>query len=152
MQWIDPLDHDRVRARLGANFARILGYFREDGARAVEAVEMAWQARNAAALVVPAHRVKGEAREFGAHALADLAERIELIARRCVERRTPPEELADEVARLRASFAQTLTALERANAPKDGAEDAAALGAGGGARGGFGRRTSLASLSRPRRG
>lgn len=148
MQWIDPRDHDRVRARLGASFARILGYFREDGLRAVDAVEKGWQARDAVALVAPAHRIKGEAREFGAHALADLAERIELIARRCVERRTPPEELADEVARLRACFVQTLSVLENAN----GAGDAAASAAGSPARGGFGRRTSLDSLSRPRGG
>ncbi|MES1115673.1 Hpt domain-containing protein, partial [Limosilactobacillus fermentum] len=70
----------RARAELGAGFVRILGYFREDGVKSVAAIETAMRARNAAAMVIPAHTLKGEARQFGAEPLAILAERIEAIA------------------------------------------------------------------------
>jgi len=112
---INPQEYELARTQLGANFARILGYFREDGIKSVEQVEIAMRERNSAALVRPAHTLKGESRQFGSISLGDLAERIEMTARRCVEQRTGPEELAEDVAALRACFVQTLEALERNN-------------------------------------
>ncbi len=76
----------QARAELGANFVRILGYFREDGVKSVDQIEAAMRGHNSAALVIPAHTLKGEARQFGADPLGDLAEEIEVIARACVER------------------------------------------------------------------
>lgn len=101
------------RAELGANFVRILGYFREDGLKSVDAVDAAMRARSAAGLVVPAHTLKGEARQFGADPLADLAETIEMTARDCVERHDAPDGLVETVVRLRPMFDNTLALLER---------------------------------------
>ena len=113
---VDWAAFSKAREELGAGFARILGYFREDGVKSLAAIEMAARAQNAAAIVLPAHTLKGEARQFGAYPLADLAERIEVIARDCVERREAPEVLEDVVA-LRPLFTRTLTLLERESGP-----------------------------------
>ena len=102
----------QTRATLGADFIRILGSFREDGTKSVAAIEDAMRAKNAVALVIPAHTLKGEADQFGAHALADLAESIEDEARKCVERRHTPDELITEVIKLRPLFEETLTAFD----------------------------------------
>lgn len=117
---IAPVDWEafaRARAGLGANFVRILGYFREDGVKSVSEIEQAVRAQHAAALVLPAHTLKGEARQFGAEPLADLAETIENIARSCVETHEPPREAIEHAARLRPLFEATLGALERAATP-----------------------------------
>jgi HPt (histidine-containing phosphotransfer) domain-containing protein len=103
----------RARSELGAGFVRILGYFREDGVKSVAAIEAAMRGSNAAAMVIPAHTLKGEARQFGAEPLADLAETIETIARDCVELQDTPELALEHIARLRGVFEQTLTLLER---------------------------------------
>jgi HPt (histidine-containing phosphotransfer) domain-containing protein len=122
----------RARSELGAGFVRILGYFREDGVKSVAAIETAMRGANAAAMVIPAHTLKGEARQFGAEPLADLAETIETIARDCVELQDTPELALEHIARLRGVFEQTLTLLEREANP---------LVARRPAGGGFGRRT-----------
>ena len=103
----------RARGELGAAFVRILGYFREDGAKSVGEVEDAMRRQDAAAMVIPAHTLKGEAHQFGAEPLALLAEIIEEGARRCVETRVEPDELLQEVVKLRPLFRQTLALLER---------------------------------------
>src|SRR3954465_8228605 len=87
----------QARAELGVNFVRILGYFREDGVKSVSRIEDAMRGQNAAALVIPAHTLKGEARQFGADPLADLAEIIETIARDCVEQHETPNEALEHV-------------------------------------------------------
>jgi histidine phosphotransfer protein HptB len=102
----------QARAELGADFIRILGYFREDGTKSVAAIEEALRARNAVALVIPAHTLKGEARQFGAEALADLAEEIETEGRKCVEWRQTPEGLITEAVKLRPLFDETLAAFD----------------------------------------
>jgi HPt (histidine-containing phosphotransfer) domain-containing protein len=79
-----------TRADLGHGFVRILGYFREDGAKSVAMIEAAVKAGTAIPLVLPAHKLKSEAREFGALALAEAAEHIELVARDCVEWHSEP--------------------------------------------------------------
>ncbi|GAA4766078.1 hypothetical protein GCM10023219_09090 [Stakelama sediminis] len=101
-----------ARAQLGANFVRILGYFREDGTKSVSQIEQAMRAQDAAALVIPAHTLKGESRQFGAEALSELAETVEVIARACVERREQPGDALQHVVKLRPLFESTLSALE----------------------------------------
>jgi len=103
----------RARSELGAGFVRILGYFREDGVKSVAAIENAMRAENAAAIVIPAHTLKGEARQFGAEPLALIAETIETIARDCIERHDTPSQALQHVVELRPTFESTLTLLER---------------------------------------
>ncbi len=103
----------KARSELGAGFVRILGYFREDGVKSVAAIEEAMRAQNAAAMVIPAHTLKGEARQFGAEPLAALAEAIEMMARDCVETRDTPEAAIEDIVRLKPLFEETLTLLER---------------------------------------
>lgn len=103
----------QARSELGAGFVRILGYFREDGIKSVGALEQAMRAGSAAAMVIPAHTLKGESRQFGAEPLGDLAEQIETIARDCVECQDTPDAALEHVARLRPLFEQTLQLLER---------------------------------------
>jgi len=107
----------QARAELGANFVRILGYFREDGIKSLDAIESAMRTGSAAALVIPAHTLKGESRQFGAETLADCAESIETIARACVESRDAPGEALEHVVRLRPIFNATLSLLERESNP-----------------------------------
>lgn len=107
----------QARSELGTSFVRILGYFREDGFKSVEAIEAAMRNKSAAALVIPAHTLKGESRQFGADPLGECAETIEVIARGCVERRDGPEEALPHVVRLRTLFEATLTLLERESNP-----------------------------------
>jgi HPt (histidine-containing phosphotransfer) domain-containing protein len=102
----------QARTELGADFIRILGYFREDGVKSVTAIEAAMRAGDAVSLVIPAHTLKGEARQFGAEALADLAENIEAFARQCVEYRQSPDEFVPEVVKLRPLFTETLALFE----------------------------------------
>lgn len=110
---VDWTAFTQARQELGAGFVRILGYFREDGVKSVAAIEEAMRAKDATALVRPAHTLKGEARQFGADPLADLAEEIEVVARRCVELKTSPDELIPQVVQLRPIFEQTLDLFER---------------------------------------
>lgn len=105
-------DFAQSRRELGTGFVRILGYFREDGLKSVVAIEEAMRSRNAAALVIPAHTLKGEARQFGAERLALMAEEIETVARRCVEYHESPEELIEQVVALRPTFEETLKLLD----------------------------------------
>ena len=105
------------RAELGADFIRILGYFREDGTKSVAAIEAAMRAKNAVALVIPAHTLKGESRQFGAGAMADLAEEIENEARKCVEWRQSPDELITQIVKLRPLFEETMMAFDTETNP-----------------------------------
>ena len=103
----------RTRSQLGAGFARILSYFREDGDKSVAKIEDAMHRNDAAALVLPAHTVKSEARQFGAEQLGALAEEIEFAARRATEMRYFPDDLIPAVARLRPLYERTIDMLER---------------------------------------
>lgn len=107
----------RTRAELGSAFLRILGYFREDGIKSIMAVEEAFRARNAAALVTPAHTLKGESAQFGAYRLSAMAEEIEMVARRCVETHEGPDELIETVVALRPCFSETMALLDRDSNP-----------------------------------
>ena len=110
---VDWTAFQQARSELGAGFVRILGYFREDGVKSVAAIEAAMRAQSAAAMVIPAHTLKGEARQFGAEPLGALAEQIENVARDCVEMRDTPETALEHVVKLRPLFEQTLSLLER---------------------------------------
>ncbi len=110
---VDWTAFSQARAELGANFVRILGYFHEDGVKSLERIEEAMRGNNATALVIPAHTLKGESRQFGAEPLAECAEAIETIARQCVENRDQPSEALEHVVRLRPLFDATLALLER---------------------------------------
>lgn len=103
----------QARSELGAGFVRILGYFQEDGIKSVAAIEAAMRAHNAAAMVLPAHTLKGEARQFGAEPLALVAEKIETIARTSVEKRDTPDSALEHVVGLRELFESTLMLLLR---------------------------------------
>ena len=116
-QLIDRDEYEAARQGLGDAFVRILGYFRDDGVASVDALEQAMRARDAAAMVIPAHRLKGEARQFGAHRLSSMAEHVEHAARRCVEHREGPEELIEVVADLRFCFEETLAGLSGSASP-----------------------------------
>lgn len=110
-------EYSHARKELGDAFVRILGYFREDGIRSVDAIEQAMRSRDSVGLVIPAHTLKGESRQFGAKLIGDMAETIEFTARRCVETREGPEELIEIVADLRSRFDETLRALEDGVSP-----------------------------------
>ena len=107
----------QMRAQLGANFVRILGYFREDGEKSVSKIEEAMNRKDAAALIIPAHTMKSEARQFGAEPLARLAEEIEEGGRRGVEGRFFPDHLLPHVAKLRPLYLETMTLLEKETNP-----------------------------------
>ena len=86
----DPLvnweSFQQARSELGANFVRILGYFREDGIKSVDRIEDAMRSHNATAMVIPAHTLKGESRQFGADPLADLAETFEFLLEHAIRK------------------------------------------------------------------
>ena len=107
----------RSRRELGAGFARILGYFREDGEKAVGRIEDAMHRRDAAAMVLPSHTMKSEARQFGAEELGAVAEEIEFAARRAVENGLFPDHLVPQVARLRPLYDETMELFERETNP-----------------------------------
>ena len=102
-----------ARATMGSDFVRILGYFREDGVKSVEAIEAAMRDRSAARLVLPAHTLKSEAHQFGAERLGLLSEKIEMVARHCVETQQEPDELLEDIVGLRELYFGSLTLLEK---------------------------------------
>ncbi|WP_425442506.1 Hpt domain-containing protein [Sphingomonas lenta] len=125
---VDWNAYAKARSELGAGFVRILGYFREDGVKSVAQIEGAMRAKSAAQLVIPAHTLKGESRQFGAEPLAALAEQIENIARDCVETRDTPDEALELVVKLRPLFNDTLQLLEREANPLAERRPAAGFG------------------------
>ena len=108
---------EKTRATMGAGFIKIITYFGEDGAKAVAEIEAAQREGNATRMVMPAHTMKSEARQFGAMTLGELTERIEMGARRCVEHQEAPDELLVLVAGLKPLFRRTMEVLERETNP-----------------------------------
>ncbi len=106
-----------TRSVLGPNFVRILGYFREDGTQSVRKIEEAMRSKDPAAMVLAAHKLKGEALQFGALQLTVTAETIEMTARACVEHHDTPEDVLELVAALRPMFEETLAILEKNASP-----------------------------------
>jgi len=114
---VDWAHFEKSRAELGPGFIRILSYFREDGTKSVAQIEEAMRDENTVALVIPAHTLKGEARQFGAEPLAELAELIESTARMCIETRRFPDELVENVVELRRLFQRTIDMFDKATNP-----------------------------------
>jgi HPt (histidine-containing phosphotransfer) domain-containing protein len=114
---VDWTTFSQMRTELGASFVRILGYFREDGEKAVAKIEDAMHRRDAAGLVLPAHTLKAEARQFGAETVAALAEEIEQTGRRALESHLFPDQILPQVARLRPLYLETIGQLEQETNP-----------------------------------
>jgi HPt (histidine-containing phosphotransfer) domain-containing protein len=108
---------EKNRAELGPGFIRIISYFREDGAKSLGQIEQAMRDQNTTALVLPAHTIKGEARQLGAEPLAVIAELIEQTARLCIETRRFPDELIPNVVELRKLFSETVEQFDKATNP-----------------------------------
>ena len=114
---VDQQVFEKTRATMGAGFIKLITYFGEDGTKAVSEIESAQRDGSAARMVMPAHTMKSEARQFGAMPLGDLTELIEHGARRCVETQERPDELLVLVAKLRPLFNRTMQVLERETNP-----------------------------------
>ncbi len=131
---------EKNRAELGPGFIRILSYFREDGAKSVAQIEQAMRDENTTALVLPAHTIKGEARQLGAEPLAVIAELIESTARLCVETHRFPDELVPQVVEMRKLFSDTVELFDKATNPLVSRAPASA--------GGFGRKANNQNFGR----
>ena len=114
---VDWVVFEKSRAELGPGFIRILSYFREDGAKSIAAIETAMHEKNTVALVIPAHTLKGEARQFGAEQLADTAEKIEQVARFSIETHSFPDELVPDVVALKRLWRETMALFEKETNP-----------------------------------
>jgi histidine phosphotransfer protein HptB len=137
---VDWVHFEKSRAELGPGFIRILSYFREDGVKSVAQIEEAMREQNTVAMVIPAHTLKGEARQFGAEPLAVIAELIEQTARMCVETHRFPDELVPDVVKLRKLFNETIELFDKATNPL--------LTRGASTPGGFGRKANDQSFGR----
>jgi len=114
---VDWAHFEKSRTELGPAFIRILSYFKEDGVKTIADIELAMREQNTIALVLPAHTLKGEARQLGAEPVAKLAELIESTARLCVETHRFPDELVPQVVELRKLFDETVQLFEKATNP-----------------------------------
>ena len=114
---VDWTYFEKSRTELGPGFIRILSYFKEDGVKSIAQIEQAMREQNTTGLVVPAHTLKGEARQLGAETLAKIAELIETTARFCIESRRFPDELVPEVVELRKLFDETVSLFDKATNP-----------------------------------
>jgi histidine phosphotransfer protein HptB len=114
---VDWVHFEKSRAELGPGFIRTLSYYREDGAKSVAAIEQAMHSQDTVALVIPAHTLKGESRQFGAEPLAAVAEQIEQVARICIETHRFPDELVPDVVKLRKLWNQTIELFDEATNP-----------------------------------
>ena len=108
---------EKNRAELGPGFIRILSYFREDGSKSLDQIDRAMRDENTTALVIPAHTIKGEARQLGAEPIAKIAELIESTARLCIETHRFPDELVANVVELRKLFDRTVELFDKATNP-----------------------------------
>jgi HPt (histidine-containing phosphotransfer) domain-containing protein len=136
---VDWVHFEKSRAELGPGFIRILSYFREDGAKSVFDIEQAMHEHNTVALVIPAHTLKGESRQFGAEPLAAIAEKIEQVARICIETHRFPDELVPEVVELRRLWSRTIELFDKATNP---------LQSRGSVGGGFGKKVANQGFGR----
>ena len=135
---VDWVHFEKSRSELGPGFIRILSYFREDGVKSVAQIEEAMREQNTVDMIIPAHTLKGEARQFGAEPLAVIAELIEQTARMCVETHRFPDELVPDVVQLRKLFNETIELFDKATNPL----------LTRGAPGGFGRKANNQSFGR----
>jgi len=114
---VDWVHFEKSRTELGPAFIRILSYFKEDGTKSIAQIEEAMRDQNTAALVIPAHTLKGESRQLGAEPIAKIAELIESTARFCIESHRFPDELVPQVVELRKLFDETIELFDKATNP-----------------------------------
>ncbi len=114
---VDWVHFEKSRAELGPGFIRILSYFREDGVKSIAAIETAMHEGNTVALVIPSHTLKGEARQFGAEKMAEVAEKIEQTARFCIETHRFPDELVPDVVELKRLWRATIELFDKETNP-----------------------------------
>lgn len=136
---VDWAHFEKSRSELGPGFIRILSYFREDGTKSIAQIEDAMREQNTAALVLPAHTLKGESRQLGAEPIAKIAELIETTARFCVENGRFPDELVPQVVELRHLFNETVAAFDKATNPLVSRTGPAGFGRKAPSNQGFGR-------------
>jgi len=136
---IDWVHFEKSRSELGPGFIRILSYFREDGEKSLAAIEQAMHEHDTVALVIPAHTLKGESRQFGAEPLATIAEKIEQTARFCIETHRFPDELVPDVVELRRLWSRTIELFDKATNPLQSRVTAT---------GGFGRKVANQGFGR----
>lgn len=111
---IKDTDLASARRELGTALPRILGYYQQDGISLIASIEAAMHKRDAAAMVLPAHSLKGESRQLGVGRLAEQLLHLEMTARQCIEdREALPDALAGDVQSLRALFHETISYLQR---------------------------------------
>lgn len=114
---VDWAYFEKSRSEMGPAFIRVLSYFHEDGVKSITQIEEAMRGENTVGLVIPAHTLKGEARQFGANQLAAVAELIESTARICIETKRFPDELVKDVVELRRLFEATIQLFDKATNP-----------------------------------
>lgn len=117
-QIVDQERFKQARAELGDSFARILTYYRDDGAKMIEEIEKAVRDRSAINLVRPAHTLKGDSLMVGGDAIGLAAEEIEKAARLSVEMHDFPDHVLIKVRELRGLFADTIAYFDREMAPR----------------------------------
>ena len=118
---VDWAKFARMRTELGAISCASSAISARMARKRSRRIEEAMHRRDAAALVLPAHTMKAEARQFGAEPLGDLAEEIEQAGRRALESRLFPDEILPQVARLRPIYLRTMALFERETNPLVGA-------------------------------
>jgi histidine phosphotransfer protein HptB len=114
---VDMEQFAQCRTKLGKNFIRFLGYFREDGSKSVAIIEEAMRTSSAIGMIEPAQSIKSEAFDLGAVKLAKVAEQIEFEARDRVEWRQSPDDMIEPVIALRKIFLDTVAILEQESSP-----------------------------------
>jgi histidine phosphotransfer protein HptB len=114
---VDWFQFSLARHQLGAQFAKQLCYFREDGGRSISAIEDALRAHDAGRMVGPADLIKSEAEQLGARGLAEIAEDVEFEARDCVDLHLAPDSLIELVVSLREAFDEVDQAFDRETNP-----------------------------------
>ena len=80
----------QTRALIGGEFSKILGYYRDDAAENVVAVEQAYKLRDAVSMVRPAHTLKGDSLQFGGEALASWPSSSNIARAAASKSRAPP--------------------------------------------------------------
>lgn len=115
---VDPDRFGQARRELGESFARILSYYRDDGAKAIGEIEQAVRDRSAINMVRPAHTLKGDSLMVGGDAIGFAAEEIEKAARLSIEMHDFPDDVLPTVRALQGLFAETIAYFERETAAK----------------------------------
>lgn len=110
---IDRDRFEKARKELGSGFSKILSYYREDGARAIQEIERAVRERSAICMVRPAHTLKGDSLMVGAEMLGLAAEEIEKAARLSIEMHDFPDHVLPRVRELGSLFTETVAYFDR---------------------------------------